>query len=122
MPKLILSPSIIDAAGTAPKKIEEYVGLVNSGNDDVSIARMKSPMGWNEPGQRPDFDEFTIVLNGMLRVEHEGGITDVLAGQAVAAKSGEWVRYSSPGEGGAEYISVCIPAFSPDTVHRDREI
>jgi mannose-6-phosphate isomerase-like protein (cupin superfamily) len=119
MPHLIPQPKIIEAAGTPPKRIEEYVGRVNTGHESASIARMVSPAGWNEPGQRPEFREFTVVLKGMLRVEHENGTLDVHAGQAVICSPGEWVRYSSPAEGGAEYIAVCIPAFSPETVHRD---
>ncbi len=121
MPRLIESPSVIQAAGNKPKVIEEFVGRVNSGHAGVSVARMKSPAGWEEPGQRPEFEELTIVLAGMLRVEHEGGSLDVRAGQAVVAKPGEWVRYSSPEADGAEYVAVCLPAFSPDTVHRDSD-
>jgi ethanolamine utilization protein EutQ (cupin superfamily) len=117
MPKLIESPSRVEAAGTKPKLIDEYVGHVNSGEDRVSVAHMRSPAGWVEPGQRPDFDEYTVVLEGTLRVEHEGGELDVRAGQAVLVAGGEWVRYSTPD--GASYIAVCLPAFSPDTVHRD---
>jgi quercetin dioxygenase-like cupin family protein len=119
MPTLIEAPSIIEAAGTKPKRIEEYAGRVNSGHDAVSVARMKSPEGWVEPGQRPDFEEITVVLAGMLRVEHEGGVLEVRAGQAVVTAPGEWVRYGTPEPGGAEYVAVCLPAFSPDTVHRD---
>lgn len=119
MPRLIPSPSIIQAAGTKPKRIEEYAGRVNSGHANVSVARMKSPSGWVEPGQRPEFEEITVVLAGSLRVEHEGGVIDVAAGQAVVTHAGEWVRYSTPGPDGAEYIAVCLPAFSPATVHRD---
>jgi len=119
MPQLIESPSVIQAAGNKPKRIEEYVGRVNSGHGSASVARMVSPQGWLEPGQRPEFEEFTLVLRGMLRVEHENGSLDVRAGQAVVARPGEWVRYSSPEPGGAEYVAVCLPAFSPDTVHRD---
>jgi mannose-6-phosphate isomerase-like protein (cupin superfamily) len=121
MPKLIDTPSIIQAAGTKPKRIEEYAGRVNSGHSDVSVARMISPSGWVEPGQRPDFEEITVVLRGMLRVEHESGVIDVLAGQAIVTAPGEWIRYSTPEADGAEYIAVCFPAFSPDTVHRDEE-
>jgi quercetin dioxygenase-like cupin family protein len=99
------------------KKIDEYIGRVNSGNADVSVAHMRSPAGWSEPGQRPEFDEYTIVLGGAVRVEHESGVTEVKAGQAIIARKGEWVRYSTPE--GAEYVAICIPAFSPDTVHRD---
>jgi len=117
MPKLIEKPTVVKAVGNKPKVIEEYAGRVNSGHDALSVARMKSPAGWKEPGQRPEFLEMTIVLSGMLRVEHEGGKLDVQAGQAVVAEPGEWVRYSTPD--GAEYIAVCMPAFSPDAVHRD---
>jgi mannose-6-phosphate isomerase-like protein (cupin superfamily) len=120
MPVFVSAPSVIEAAGNKPKRIEEYVGRVNTGNATVSIARMVSPSGWVEPGQRPEFDEMTVVLSGTLRVEHEGGALEVNAGQAVKTSAGEWVRYSSPGPDGAQYIAVCIPAFSPDTVHRDR--
>lgn len=117
MPKLIPSPTIIQAAGNKPKRIEEFVGRVNSAEETVSIAKMTSPAGWVEPGQTPEFAEFTLVLSGMLKVEFEGGIIDVHAGQAVVTLPGEWVRYSTPG--GAEYVAVCLPAFSPGTVHRD---
>ena len=120
MPKLIAAPAIVAAAGTKPKRIEEFAGRVNSGHDRVSVARMVSPAGWVEPGQRPEFEEITIVLRGMLRVEHEAGTLDVRAGQAVVTAPREWVRYSTPEPEGAEYVAVCIPAFSPDTVHRDR--
>lgn len=119
MPKHIRQPKIIAAAGNKPKMIEEYAGRVNSGHETVSVARMVSPEGWQEPGQRPDFEEITIVLAGMLRVEYEGGSVDVQPGQAIIARPGEWVRYSSPDPDGAEYIAVCLPAFSPETVHRD---
>ncbi|HEY8514575.1 MAG TPA: cupin domain-containing protein [Candidatus Binatia bacterium] len=119
MPQLIEKPTIIQAAGNKPKQIAEYVGRVNSGHDAVSVAHMRSPEGWVEPGQRPEFEEITLVLRGMLRVEHEGGVLEVRAGQAVVAKPGEWVRYSSPEPEGAEYVAICLPAFSPDTVHRD---
>jgi mannose-6-phosphate isomerase-like protein (cupin superfamily) len=121
MPTLIDRPTLIQAAGNTPKVIEEYAGRVNSGHAGVSIARMVSPEGWQEPGQRPEFEEITLVLKGLLRVEHEGGTTDVRAGQAIVTSPGEWVRYSSPEAGGAEYIAVCLPAFSPQTVHRDDE-
>lgn len=121
MPRLIDQPTTIEAAGNKPKLIEEFIGLVNSGHSDVSVARMKSPEGWVEPGQRPEFEELTVVLAGTLRVETEDGTLDVNAGQAVVASPGEWVRYSSPLEGGAEYVAICLPAFSPDTVHRDDE-
>jgi len=119
MPMLIEKPTVIDAAGNLPKRIEEYVGRVNSASELVSVARMVSPAGWLEPGQRPEFEEITVVLRGMLRVEHETGIFEVRAGQAVVTRRGEWVRYSSPEPGGAEYVAVCIPAFSLATVHRD---
>ena len=121
MPKKIEGPSIIEAAGNKPKIIEEYVGRVNSWTSDLSIARMISPGGWQEPGQKPEFHEYTVVLKGMLRVESETGVIDVHAGEAVVVEAGEWVRYSTPGAHGAEYIAVCLPAFSPDTVHRDDE-
>jgi quercetin dioxygenase-like cupin family protein len=119
MPELIGAPTRIEAAGNLPKVIEEYVGRLNSGSEAVSIARMVSPSGWEEPGQAPEFDEFTVVLKGMLVVEHSGGRLEVRAGQAVHTKPGEWVRYSSPEADGAEYVAVCLPAFSPATVHRD---
>ena len=119
MPELIENPSRIEAAGTKPKLIDEYVGRVNTGEARVSVAHMRSPEGWLEPGQRPDFDEYTVVLEGCLRVEHEDGELDVRAGQAVLVRGGEWVRYSTPEAGGASYVAVCLPAFSPDTVHRD---
>ena len=119
MPTLIQQPAVVQAAGNKPKRIEEYAGRVNSGHTGVSVARMVSPEGWQEPGQRPEFEEITVVLRGLLRVEHEGGALDVRAGQAVVAAPGEWVRYSSPEAGGAEYIAICLPAFSPATVHRD---
>ena len=119
MPKLIAAPAVAAAAGTKPKKIEEFAGRVNSGHADVSVARMTSPAGWQEPGQRPEFEEITVVLRGMVRVEHEGGAMEVRAGQAVVTAPGEWVRYSTPDPEGAEYIAVCLPAFSPSTVHRD---
>jgi quercetin dioxygenase-like cupin family protein len=117
MPELIEGPEVIPCAGNKPKRIEEYAGRVNTGSDQVSVARMKSPAGWEEPGQRPEFQEITVVLSGTLRVEHEDGVIEVAAGQAVIAHPGEWVRYTTPE--GAEYIAVCTPAFSPDTVHRD---
>ena len=119
MPTLIEAPSRVMAAGNRPKLIDEYVGRVNTGDGRLSVAHMRSPAGWQEPGQRPDFDEFTIVLKGMIRVEYEGGVIDVHAGQAIHTKPGEWIRYSTPSEDGAEYIAVCLPAFSLDTVHRD---
>jgi len=119
MPRLIAGPTVIEAAGNKPKLIEEYAGQVNSGHTGVSVARMKSPGGWVEPGQRPEFEEITVVLKGQLRVEFEGGVLDVMAGQAVVCSPGEWVRYSSPEAEGAEYLAVCLPAFSPGLVHRD---
>jgi mannose-6-phosphate isomerase-like protein (cupin superfamily) len=119
MPEIIATPSRVEAAGTKPKLIDEYVGRVSTGEDRVSVARMRSPSGWLEPGQRPEFDEVTLVLRGLVRVEHEGGALDVTAGQAVLVRGGEWVRYSTPTEEGAEYVAVCLPAFSPETVHRD---
>ena len=119
MPKHIEGPSVIEAAGNKPKRIEEYVGRVNSGHEGLSVARMVSPEGWVEPGQRPEFHEYTLVLEGCLHVEFEGGSMDVRGGQAVVCEPGEWVRYSSPEPGGATYVAVCLPAFSPDTVHRD---
>jgi ethanolamine utilization protein EutQ (cupin superfamily) len=119
MPELIQNPSRVQAAGTKPKLIDEYVGRVNTGEERVSIAHMRSPAGWVEPGQSPQFDEYTVVLEGWVRVEHEDGELDVQAGQAVLTRGGEWVRYSTPE--GASYIAVCLPAFSPDTVHRDED-
>ncbi len=119
MPTLIAAPAVVEAAGNKPKRIEEFVGRVNSGHTAVSVARMTSPDGWREPGQRPDFDEVTVVLRGMLQVEYAGGTLEVRAGQAVVTSAGEWVRYSTPEPGGAEYLAVCMPAFSPSTVHRD---
>jgi mannose-6-phosphate isomerase-like protein (cupin superfamily) len=119
MPTLIAKPTRIQAAGNKPKLIDEYIGRVNSSTQATSVAHMRSPGGWVEPGQTPDFDEFTVVLMGTLRVEHNAGALDVHAGQAVIAHGGEWVRYSTPGDEGAEYIAVCLPAFSIDTVHRD---
>ena len=117
--KHIEAPSIVAAAGNKPKIIEEYVGRVNSATSDLSVARMKSPSGWVEPGQTPEFDEYTVVLRGTLRVTTRAGSTDVHAGQAVVAQKGEWVQYSTPGDDGAEYIAVCLPAFSMESVHRD---
>ena len=119
MPTLIASPTRIEAAGNKPKIIQEHIGRVNSKTQAVSVARMSSPAGWVEPGQTPGFDEYTLVLSGMLRVEHKAGAIDVQAGQAVIAHAGEWVRYSTPN--GAEYVAICLPAFSPDTVHRDSD-
>ena len=121
MPQLIESPTVIQAAGNLPKRIEEYAGRVNTDHDGVSVARMVSPEGWVEPGQRPEFEEITVVFRGLVRVEHEAGSFDVRAGQAVVTRRGEWVRHSSPEPGGAEYVAVCVPAFAPDTVHRDPE-
>lgn len=119
MARLIEKPTIIEAAGNLPKRIEEFIGHVNSQTSGVSIARMTSPSGWLEPGQTPEFDEFTLVLRGTLVVETQGGKHEVRAGQAIIAPKGEWVRYSTPGAEGAEYVAVCLPAFSPGTVHRD---
>ncbi len=119
MPTLIAQPTRIQSAGNKPKLIDEYIGRVNSKTTSASVAHMRSPAGWLEPGQTPAFDEFTIVLKGTLRVEHKNGSLDVGAGQAVIAHAGEWIRYSTPDEGGAEYIAVCLPAFSMETVHRD---
>ena len=119
MPTHLARPTVIESAGNLPKHIEEFVGRVNSGHAGVSVARMVSPAGWQEPGQRPDFEEITVVLRGELRVEYEGGALTVRAGEAVVTRPREWVRYSSPEPGGAEYVAVCLPAFSPDTVHRD---
>lgn len=116
---MISQPTRIQAAGNKPKLIDEYIGRVNSQTSATSVAHMRSPQGWVEPGQTPEFDEFTVVLKGMLRVEHGGGVVEVKAGQAVIAHAGEWIRYSTPNEGGAEYIAVCVPAFSMETVHRD---
>lgn len=120
MPSHIKGPSVITAAGNKPKRIEEYIGRVNSKTDGVSIARMKSPGGWVEPGQRPEFDEYTIVLKGTVRVTFQSGSIDVHAGEAVIAHSGEWVQYSTPDADGAEYVAVCLPAFSMEKVHRDK--
>jgi mannose-6-phosphate isomerase-like protein (cupin superfamily) len=122
MAQLIERPSRVEAAGTKPKLIDEYVGRVNTGEERLSVAHMRSPEGWLEPGQRPDFDEYTVVLDGCLRVEQEGGeALDVRAGQAVLVRGGEWVRYSTPEAGGAAYVAVCLPAFAPSTVHRDAD-
>src|SRR5579859_2003311 len=115
MPRIIEAPTRVTAAGNKPKLIDEYVGRVNSGTDGVSVAHMRSPQGWVEPGQSPEFDEFTVVLRGTLQVDYQGGSLEVHAGQAVIASRGEWVRYSTPQDGGAEYIAVCLPAFSPAT-------
>jgi mannose-6-phosphate isomerase-like protein (cupin superfamily) len=119
MPTLIPAPTVIQAAGNKPKRIEEFIGRVNSRTEAVSIARMVSPGGWIEPGQTPEFDEYTAVLRGMLRVTSRQGTLDVTAGQAVIVRAGEWVQYSTPGADGAEYIAVCLPAFSAQSVHRD---
>jgi mannose-6-phosphate isomerase-like protein (cupin superfamily) len=119
MARLIEQPTRIEAAGNKPKLIDEFVGRVNSGTKQLSVARMQSPSGWQEPGQTPEFDEFTVVLRGMLRVETKTVVLEVHAGQAIVTNKGEWIRYSTPGPDGAEYIAVCLPAFSPSTVHRD---
>jgi len=119
MIKIIEKPTIVASAGNKPKQIEEFIGAVNSGTTDLSIARMQSPAGWVEPGQTPAFDEYTVVLKGLLRVKTREEDLEVRAGQAVIVGAGEWVQYSTPGETGAEYVAVCRPAFSPDTVHRD---
>lgn len=119
MPTLVAKPTRITAAGNKPKEIREYVGRVNTKTAGVSVAHMTSPAGWVEPGQRPEFEEYTLVLRGMLRVEHEAGTIEVRAGQAVITHPGEWVRYSTPEPEGADYVAVCLPAFAPDTVHRD---
>ncbi len=119
MPRLIPAPSVIQPAGNKPKRIEEFAGRVNSGHDSISVARMISPGGWEEPGQRPEFEEITVVLRGSLRVEYADGVLDVRAGQAVITSPDEWIRYSTPDADGAEYIAICLPAFSPQTVHRD---
>ena len=121
MPTLVKQPTRITAQGNKLKLIDEYIGRVNTDTAGLSIAHMRSPQGWEEPGQNPEFDEFTLVFKGMLRVRHKGGAIDVAAGQAVIAHRGEWIQYSTPSEGGAEYIAVCLPAFSMDTVHRDDE-
>jgi mannose-6-phosphate isomerase-like protein (cupin superfamily) len=119
MPTLVAQPTRIQAAGNKPKLIDEYIGRVNTRTGSLSVAHMRSPQGWEEPGQAPEFDEFTVVLKGLLRVRHKGGEMDVSAGQAVIAHAGEWVQYLTPAEGGAEYIAVCLPAFSMESVHRD---
>jgi ethanolamine utilization protein EutQ len=119
VPTLIPAPVRVEAAGNKPKLIDEYVGRLASGHAAVSVAHMRSPGGWAEPGQTPEFDEFTVVLAGRLRVTSAGGELDVLAGQAVVVPAGEWVRYDTPDEQGAEYIAVCVPAFAPGLVHRD---
>lgn len=119
MPTLIDAPRRIEAAGNKPKLIDEYVGRARTGEERLSVAHMRSPAGWVEPGQTPEFDEYTLVLKGTLRVTSRQGVLDVRAGQAVVAHRGEWVQYSTPGDDGAEYVAICLPAFSPDTVHRD---
>jgi mannose-6-phosphate isomerase-like protein (cupin superfamily) len=119
LPTFIAKPTRVEAAGNKPKLIDEYVGRVNSATHKTSVAHMRSPGGWQEPGQTPEFDEFTVILRGTLRVEHRAGSMDVHAGQAVIAHRGEWVRYSTPEPEGAEYIAVCLPAFALETVHRD---
>lgn len=119
MPRLVAAPVVVAAAGHPPKRIEEFAGRVATGTEAVSVARMTSPEGWREPGQRPEFDEVTVVLEGTLRVESADGTLEVAAGQAVLTAAGEWVRYSTPHPGGARYVAVCVPAFSPTTVHRD---
>ena len=119
MPTLVSEPTRIRAAGTKPKLIDEFIGRVNTKTPGVSVAHMRSPQGWEEPGQTPEFDEFTLVLKGALLVKHKGGEMKVAAGQAVIAHRGEWVQYSTPEEGGTEYIAICLPAFSMETVHRD---
>ena len=121
MPTLIGSPTRIEAAGNKPKLIDEYIGRVNSRQEMISVAHMRSPAGWVEPGQTPEFEEYTIVLKGMLRVAYSGGHIEVHAGQAVIAHPGEWVQYSTPTDEGAEYLAICVPAFSPTLVHRDDE-
>lgn len=120
MPRLIAQPTTIPAAGSKPKRIDEYVGAVNTGDKGISVAHMRSPAGWVEPGQRPDFTEYTLVLKGTLTVETEGAPLKVSAGQAIVSAPGEWVRYSTP-DGDCEYVAICTPAFSPDAVHRDPE-
>ncbi len=122
MPELIPGPTRITAAGNKPKAIDEYIGQVTSRTAEVSVAHMRSPAGWEEPGQTPEFDEYTVVLRGMLRVAYRGGALEVRAGQAVIARAGEWVRYSSPEPEGADYVAVCVPAFAPDAVHRDAQV
>ena len=121
MPQFIKNNTVIPAAGSKPKVIEEFIGRINSGTEEVSLARMKSPAGWIEPGQTPHFDEFTVVLKGSLRIASRDGVIDVNAGQAIITRAGEWVQYSTPHPEGAEYIAVCIPAFSPETVFRDKQ-
>ena len=118
---LIVSPTRIEAAGTKPKKIDEFVGRVNTGTENLSVAHMRSPSGWVEPGQTPEFDEYTVVIKGAIQVEYKDGVLTVDAGKAVLTHAGEWIRYSTPGPEGAEYIAICLPAFSPGTVHRDAD-
>lgn len=122
MPTLIKNPSIIEAVGNKPKIIKEFIGRVNSGTEQISIAKMTSPPGWIEPGQKPEFDEYTFVLKGLLRVETKDTVVDVSEGQAIIVEKNEWIRYSTPSDEGAEYVAVCLPAFSPETVHRDENI
>ena len=119
MPELIAEPTRVEAAGEPPKLIDEYAGRVNTTEERVSVARMRSPQGWSEPFQVPEFDEWTLVLKGAVQVDHDGGVMEVAAGQAVLVRAGERIRYSTPGPEGAEYVAVCLPAFSPDTVHRE---
>jgi ethanolamine utilization protein EutQ (cupin superfamily) len=121
VPTLVAQPTRVTAAGNKPKLIDEYIGKVNTQTPAVSVAHMRSPEGWEEPGQTPEFEEFTIVLKGSLRVQHKDGFLDVAAGQAIIVNKGEWVKYSTPGSDGAEYVAVCLPAFSMDAVHRDEE-
>jgi len=121
MPRFIEQPTVVQAAGNKPKRIEEFIGRVNTGDETISIARMVSPGGWVEPAQTPEFREMSLVLKGILRVEYADGVTEVKAGQAIILEPGEWVRYSTPGKEGAEYIAICTPAFTPETVHRDQE-
>lgn len=121
MAKFIEKPTVVEAAGNIPKTIREYVGRVNTGDSNVSVAHMSSPGGWEEPGQTPEFDEYTVVLRGVLTVEFEGGVHEVGAGQAVHTRAGEWVRYSTRGAEGADYLAVCVPGFAPETVHRDTD-
>jgi quercetin dioxygenase-like cupin family protein len=119
MPTLIIAPKIIGAAGSMPERIEEYVGLVNTGTTEISVARIMAPKGWEEPGQRPAFKEISVVINGCLKVEHEAGVIEVTAGQSIVELPGEWVRHSAPYEGGVDYFAICLPAFSPENVRRD---